>query len=196
MLEYRRVFLKGGTYFITIVTYQRGELFTNPQARKFLHHAFVDVKFRFPLKMDAVCLLPDHIYVLMRLPEDDADYPMRIREIKRLFTKAYLNNIGPGAPRNESRQKKHEAAIWQRRYWEHLIRDEKDLNTHIDYIHYNQVKHGLVHSVAKWKWSSFHRYVKEGVCDPEWGKGLYLIKKIDILANDRIGGLGTHCAGA
>ena len=171
MPEYRRVFLKGGTYFITIVTYQRVPLFTNPQAREYLHHAFVDVKSRFPFDMDAVCLLLDHIHILIRLPEDDADYPMRIREIKRLFTKANLKDIGPGAPRNESRQRKKEAAIWQRRYWEHFIRDEKDLNTHIDYIHFNPVKHGLVNSVVEWKWSSFHRYVRSGAYDPEWGKG-------------------------
>jgi len=170
MPEYRRVFLKGGTYFITIVTYHRVPLFKNPESRKYLHNAFVDVKSRFPFNIDAVCLLPDHIHVLMRLPEDDADYPMRIREIKRLFTKAYLKNIGPGAPRNESRQRKNEAAIWQRRYWEHFIRDENDLNTHIDYIHYNPVKHGLVNSVAEWKWSSFHRYIRSGFYDLDWGK--------------------------
>ena len=172
MLKYRWVFLKGGTYFITIVTYHRVALFINPEARKYLHQAFVDVKSRFPFDMEAVCLLPDHLHVLMCLPEDDADYPMRIREIKRLFTKAYLNNIGSGAPRNESRQRKNEAAIWQRRYWEHFIRDENDLNIHIDYIHYNPVKHGWVNAVAEWTWSSFHRYVRLGFYDREWGKSL------------------------
>ena len=91
MPEYRRVFLKGGTYFITIVTHHLVPLFKSPEARKYLHDAFVDVRSRFPFDMDAFCLLPDHIHVLMRLPEDDANYPMRIREIKRLFTKAYLN---------------------------------------------------------------------------------------------------------
>ncbi len=172
MPEYRRVFIKGGTYFITIVTYRRVPIFKNPKARKYLHNAFVNVKSRLPFKTEAVCFLPDHIHVLMRLPEDDADYPVRIREIKRLFTRAYLNNIGPGAPRNESRQRKNEAAIWQRCYWEHFIRDENDLNTHIDYIHYNPVKHGLVNSVVEWKWSSFHQYVRSGFYDREWGKSV------------------------
>ena len=153
MPEYRRVFLKGGIFFITIVTYNRIPLFLNSKARRFLHKAWVDVAGRFPFTTDAICLLPDHIHVLMRLPDGDEDYPMRIREIKRLFTKDYLGDIGPGAPRNESRQKKNEAAIWQRRYWEHVIRDENDLRHHMDYIHYNPVKHGLVHSVVEWQWS-------------------------------------------
>ena len=172
MPEYRRVCLKGGTYFITIVTYGRLPLFLDPQARNYLHSAWVDVTTRFPFMTDAICLLPDHIHAVLSLPEDDADYPMRIREIKRLFTKAYQGNIGPGAPRNESRLKKNEAAIWQRRYWEHVIRDERDLNNHIDYIHFNPVKHGLVDSVADWKWSSFHRYVGLGYYDIDWGKGI------------------------
>jgi putative transposase len=106
-------------------------LFTNSQARTILRNAFVDVMARKPFKLNAICLLPNHIHLLMRLPEDDADYPMRIREIKRLFSRDYLANIGSGAPRNESRQKKNEAAIWQRRYWEHFIRDENDLNHHM-----------------------------------------------------------------
>ena len=169
MPEYRRVFLKGGIFFITIVTYNRMPLFTNPQARKIPHKAWVDVAGRFPFKTDAICLLPDHIHVLIRLSDGDANYPMRIREIKRLFTKEYLGNIGQGAPRNESRQKKNEAAIWQRRYWEHVIRDENDLHHHIDYIHYNPVKHGFVHSVVEWRWSSFHRYVRLGLYDKNWG---------------------------
>ena len=79
-----------------------------------------------------------------------------LEEIKRLFTKGYLARVGPGEERNESRVKKGEAAIWQRRYWEHMIRDEEDLGRHIDYIHYNPVKHGLVERVADWRWSRLH----------------------------------------
>ena len=169
MPEYRRVFLKGGTFFITVVTYNRSPLFLNSQARGYLHNAFTDVKVRFPFTMDAVCLLPDHIHFLMRLPEGDLDYPMRIREIKRLVTKDYLATLGSGAPRNKSRQKKNEAGIWQRRYWEHMIRDEDDLHHHIDYIHYNPVKHGLVKSVIDWQWSSFYRYVRLGIYKKDWG---------------------------
>jgi len=96
---------------------------------------------------------------------------VRWKEIKRLFSKGYLEQIGPGEARNASRQKRGEAAIWQRRFWEHTLRDEADLNRHVDYIHYNPVKHGLVKRAADWPWSSFHRYVKEGFYDIDWGQG-------------------------
>ncbi len=86
-----------------------------------------------------------------------------------MFTKGYLENIGPGESRNASRQKRGEAAIWQRRFWEHVIRDQNDLDRHIEYIHYNPVKHGLVERVVDWPWSSFHRFVKMGLYAPEWG---------------------------
>ena len=116
-----------------------------------------------------MCLLPEHLHCIWSLPEGDAAYPVRWKEIKRLFTKAYLARVGPGEERNESRLKQGEAAIWQRRYWEHMIRDEDDLRRHEDYIHYNPVKHGLVQQVADWRWSSFHRYVCMGYYEPDWG---------------------------
>jgi putative transposase len=80
-----------------------------------------------------------------------------------------LLDIGPGEKRNPSHIKQGEAAIWQRRFWEHTIRDELDFNRHVDYIHYNPVKHGLVKSVKDWPWSTFHRYVREGYYQPDWG---------------------------
>ena len=96
---------------------------------------------------------------------------MRWREIKRIFFHAYLDQIGPGGVRNASREKRGEAAIWQRRFWEHTLRDEEDFNRHVDYIHYNPVKHGLVKRVQDWPWSSFHRYVGLGFYDIHWGEG-------------------------
>jgi putative transposase len=123
-----------------------------------------------PFQIDAVCLLPEHIHCIWTLPEGDVDYSMRWKEIKRTFTQAYLDQIGPGGPRNASRQKQGEAAVWQRRFWEHTLRDEEDFNRHVDYIHYNPVKHGLVNRVADWPWSSFHRYVEMGYYERDWGK--------------------------
>lgn len=131
--------------------------------------AWKDVHKRFPFEVEAICLLPDHIHCIWTLPEEDEDYSRRWKEIKRLFTKGYLEEIGPGEYRNESRKKRGEAAIWQRRFWEHAIRDESDLSRHIDYIHFNPVKHGLVQAPRDWAWSSFHRYVKMGYYDPDWG---------------------------
>ena len=187
MPEYRRSWVEGGTYFFTVVTYHRrplgesprGEpILTTTEARKILRSAWVDVRKRFPLRIDAVCLrplgclLPDHIHCIWVLPEGDANYAVRWKEIKRLFTRSYLDRVGPGETRNASRESRGEAAIWQRRYWEHTLRDEADLNRHRDYIHYNPVKHGLVGSVVEWPWSSFHRYVRLGYYDRGWGEAV------------------------
>ena len=169
MPEYRRVQLKGGIYFITVVTFERQPAFRNSIARQILRNARLDVARRFPFSTIAVCLLPDHIHTLIQCPETDADYPMRIREIKRLFTAGYKQQFGLRPASDASRRGKHEAVVWQRRYWEHTIRDENDLHAHLDYFHYNPVKHGLVENVRDWEWSSFHRYVRMGYYNEDWG---------------------------
>jgi putative transposase len=169
MPEYRRVYIEGGTYFITMVTYNRQPIFNHKEARTILQLAWERVSKRYPFSTVAICLLPDHLHTVMTLPEGDSNYSMRIREIKRLFTRIYLHNVSKGRVRNESHQNKQEAAIWQRRFWEHTIRNEEDLHNHIDYIHYNPVKHGLVKGVSDWPWSSFHRYVKMGIYEVDWG---------------------------
>ncbi len=169
MPQYRRAFLPGGTYFFTVVTYTRLPILTSTKARELLRNAWLDVCERFPFETVAVCLLPDHLHTIWKLPEEDSNYAVRWKEIKRLFTKAYLEKIGPGENRNASRLKRHEAAIWQRRFWEHLIRDQDDLCRHIEYIHYNPLKHQLVKRVADWPWSSFHRFVKDGIYHHDWG---------------------------
>ena len=176
MPEYRRAYIPGGTYFITMVTYDRVPIFANPVARGYLRDAWDDVANRFPFTTDAICLLPDHIHTVITLPENDSDYSVRIREIKRLFTKSHLSRFGNGKARNLSHQKKNEASIWQRRFWEHYIQDEKDLHAHLDYVHFNPVKHGLVKRVSDWKWSSFHRYVKMGFYEEDWGEGVENLK--------------------
>jgi len=169
MPNYRRVKESGGTYFFTLVTFDRLPLFSNQQCRAILHDAWVDVHSRHPFETIAVCLLPEHIHAIWKLPEGDADYPKRWKEIKRNFTREYMRQVGPGGVRNESRQFQGEAAIWQRRYWEHTFYDEDDLNTHIDYIHINPMKHGLVKQVVDWPWSSFHRFSRKGIYPTDWG---------------------------
>jgi len=171
MPEYRRFRVEGGIYFFTVVTYQRRPIFVDPTARMLLHTAWEDTKHRFPFDTIAVCLLPEHIHCIWKLPEGDANYSIRWKEIKYKLTVAYLKEIGPSAERNESRQKRQEAAIWQRRFWEHTIESEEDFENHFDYIHYNPVKHGLVERAVDWEWSSFHRYVKEGIYDANWVGG-------------------------
>ncbi|MCJ7532800.1 MAG: transposase, partial [Anaerolineales bacterium] len=156
--------------FFTVVTYNRRPILTSTEARKLLRSAWIDVCGRFPFTTDAVCLLPEHIHCIWTMPYGHMNYSVRWKEIKRLFTKSYLEQIGPGETRSESRVKRGEATIWQRRFWEHTIRDQTDLNHHLDYIHYNPVKHGLVQTVSDWPWSSFHRYVKMGYYETNWGE--------------------------
>jgi putative transposase len=171
MPEYRRSKVEGGTYFFTVVTYHRLPILTNEIARGILHSAWINTKQRFPFETLAVCLLPDHLHCIWKLPQGDGNYSIRWKEIKGLFTKGYLTQIGPGEERNQSRQKRKEAAIWQRRFWEHTIETEDDLETHLDYIHYNPVKHGIARHAADWAFSSFHRYVKEGIYEMDWNGG-------------------------
>ena len=171
MPNYRRVYLKGSTVFITLVTYQRAPLFLDPGPREILHNTWRDVSKRHPFTTDAICLLPDHLHALITLPEDDHDYSLRVREIKRRFTRHFNARYGRKASGSPSRESKQEAKLWQRRFWEHTIRDERDYENHFHYIHFNPVKHGFVEQASSWAWSSFHRYVQMGVYDADWESG-------------------------
>ena len=171
MPEYRRIRICGSTVFITLVTFGRSHIFADKKAQEILKQVWMDVARRHPFITDAICVLPDHIHTLLTLPEDSYNYSLRIREIKRLFTIKYLAKFDEANQRNLSRLRKKEATVWQRRFWEHTIRDEQDYQNHFDYIHYNPVKHGLVNNIADWPWSSFHRYVQSGVYEPDWGEG-------------------------
>jgi putative transposase len=169
MPEYRRSRVPGGTYFFTIVTYNRRPLFTSRSNCQLFLNAWNTVQSRHPFESIASCLLTDHIHAIWKLPEGDDDYPMRWKEIKRIFTKEFNQVNHQGMARSLSQQIQGEATIFQRRYWEHTIRNEEDLTAHIDYVHINPLKHGLVNAVVEWPWSSFHRYVRTGIYPPGWG---------------------------
>ena len=171
MPNYHRSFVEGGTYFFTLVTYNRLPILTHERSCNILHQEWIKVRERFPFETIAICLLPDHLHCIWRLPGGDANYPIRWKEIKRRFTIRYVREIKPGEAPNQSRQRKHEAAVWQRRYWEHTIDDQEDLEEHLDYIHYNPIKHGYVKQAGDWPFSSFSRYVTEGIYDPDWAGG-------------------------
>ena len=113
-------------------------------------------------------ILPDHVHMLCTLPEGDADYPARLRLIKSAFTRSFAAKDASADP-SPSRAAKGERAVWQRRYWEHTIRDEGDFRAHLDYIHINPVKHGLVASPRDWPHSTFQQWVDRGAYDPWWG---------------------------
>jgi len=168
-MYYRRARIEGGTYFFTVVTCQRMHILCQPRNVALLKDVFVRVKTSHPFRIDAFVLLPEHLHCIWTLPEGDCDFSKRWRLIKAYFTRG-CNVAGAIAP-SASRRKKKEQAIWQRRFWEHRIRDERDFNAHCDYIHYNPVKHGLVAAPRQWAYTTFHRFVREGLYDAEWGAG-------------------------
>jgi len=179
MTEYRRNRVNGGTYFFTLVTYNRKPFLTTPIARSILHEAWLFVRQKHPFSTDAICLLPDHIHCIWTLPESDSDYSLRWKEIKRRFSHHYRNISDELDISSPSRQKKLELTIWQRRFWEHTIRDEADLENHLDYIHFNPVKHGLVSKPSHWEWSSFRRLVRSGLYELDWGDQSTRASEID-----------------
>ncbi len=163
-MEYRRIWKPGGTYFFTVVLADRHTrlLVCNID---YLRQAFRQAKIALPFRLEAAVVLPDHLHCIWTLPEGDADYPCRWQHIKASFSK----KLPKATARSASKVAKRERGIWQRRYWEHLIRDEHDLHRHLDYLHYNPVKHGLVAHVSDWPYSSFHRYVERGFYAADWG---------------------------
>jgi putative transposase len=162
MSHYRRANDPGAYYFFTVVTNDRRAFLTDEATRGCLRHAWRIVRERRPFQLIALCLLPNHLHCIWKLPEDDADYSTRWASIKAIFTREYLRQGGVEGARNRSHRRRHEAAIWQRRFWEHRIRDQRDFSRHVDYIHFNPVKHGLVTDPSDWPWSTYHRYVREG----------------------------------
>jgi putative transposase len=160
--NYIRAKFEGGYYFFTVVTYQRAELFRTELARRVLKEAIEKTRSCRHFETIAFCLLFEHLHCIWKLPENDADYSIRWASIKGQFSKEFLNLSEHRTKVTTSRARKGEVCIWQRRFWEHQIRDENDLQRHVDYIHYNPVKHGLVRDVDDWPWSTYHKYVKEG----------------------------------
>ena len=129
-----------------------------------LREAFREVKNAHPFVIDAVVILPEHLHTIWTLPQGDNDFSLRWRQIKSSFSRA----IEKDERISNSRLRKQERGVWQRRFWEHAIRDEEDFNRHIDYIHINPVKHGYVQRAVDWHFSSFHRYVKLGILPADW----------------------------
>ena len=170
MPDYRRFHVPGGTFFFTVVTYQRRPLLAEPMARACLRNAFRVVRERHPFDIPALVLLPDHLHTIWTLPRGDADYSLRWRRIKEEFTESYLEQGGEEGFLSDSRRARKERGVWQRRFWEHAIRDEDDFEKQAHYIHYNPVKHGLVKRPLDWEFSSFHRWVRKGDYSPEWGR--------------------------
>jgi len=130
---------------------------------KQLGEAMRHVKRIHPFKIIAMVVLPDHLHAMWDLPENDANFSLRWRCIKISFA-AQIKKCGITVKKNQY----NENLLWQRRFWEHAIRNEKDYEQHVNYIHYNPVKHNLVKRVSDWPYSTFHQYVKEGILPANW----------------------------
>ena len=168
MSNYRRAQAAGGTFFFTVVAYRRQPILCDEPVRAALREAINEVRRSRPFKIDAWVLLPDHLHCIWTLPPDDGDFSLRWSLIKRQVSLAVGAQYRRAEWMNESKLKHRESTLWQRRFWEHCIRDDEDLRRHVDYLHFNPVKHGLVSRVSDWPHSTFHRFVKAGICPADW----------------------------
>ena len=163
MVRYRRNPVPGGTYFFTVTLFDRKKDWLVRHV-DLLRDALRQTQRMQPFTIDAMVVLPDHLHAVWTLPPDDADFAQRWSSAKSRFSRALSKS---GVPVRQSAGGTYD--VWQPRYWEHTIRDEQDFAHHVDYIHYNPVKHGHVTRVADWPHSSFHRYVRAGQLPADWG---------------------------
>ena len=163
-MDYRRAWHPGGTYFFTINLLRRTGNDLLVRHADALRAVVAQVRNAYPFRIHGWVVLPDHMHCIIELPEGDHDFALRIRLIKMSFSK----KVPLTERRSDVRVQRGERGIWQRRYWEHLIRDEADYRAHMDYVHINPLKHGLVRRVADWPHSTFHRWVAQGVYPHDW----------------------------
>lgn len=162
MVRYRRNFVPGGTYFFTVTLADRRSTALVDHVTA-LRAAFRSAVHERPFSIDAIVILPDHLHAILTLPETDIDFSGRWRRIKGHFSRHLISSGKPASRTPDGR-----LAIWQPRFWEHTIRDDHDYERHVDYIHFNPIKHGLVTRVGDWPHSSFHRYVRDGLLPHDW----------------------------
>jgi len=167
MSRYRRLRIPGGSYFFTVCLERRGPGGMLVRHVDALREAVRAVRAARPFRIDAWVVLPDHMHAVWTLPPGDGDYAGRWRLIKWRFSRA----VPPDGALSPARQARGERGLWQRRYWEHAIRDDGDYARHVDYVHVNPLKHGLVARVADWPHSSFHRCVEQGIYPADWAGG-------------------------
>ena len=167
MLNYRRAWRQGGTYFFTVNLLQRHNNDLLIRQIDTLREAVRSVRQRHPFQIHRWVVLPNHLHCIIELPVNDSDFATRWRLIKLAFSKS----IPKTERRSRVRIRRGERGIWQRRYWEHLIRDEADYQAHMDYLHFNPIKHQYVTRVADWPYSTFHRLVEEDVYPVDWAGG-------------------------
>jgi len=169
MSHYRRANTPGASYFFTVVAYRRQPILCDAPIRAALRNTIHEVRNRRPFVVDAWVLLPDHLHCLWTLPPGDADFATRWSLTKRRVSVACNRRYRQEAWLTASKKKHRESTLWQRRYWEHQIRNETDFARHVDYIHYNPVKHSLSRTPQAWPYSTVHRYIETGMVPADWG---------------------------
>jgi len=168
MPNYRRAYVAGGTWFFTVNLLQRHDNNLLVREIELLRRVVQQVRQKHPFHIDAWVVLPEHLHCVLTLPTGDSDFSLRWRLIKSAFSRALPKDERISA----TRQKNGERGIWQRHFWEHLIRDELDFQRHVDYVHVNPLKHGLVKCVSDWPYSTFHLYVDNGIYPLDWCGGV------------------------
>jgi len=167
LTDYLRPHALGATWFCTLALARRRSNRLLVEEVAALKSSLAVVRERHPFRIDAIVVLPEHLHAICTLPPDDRALGMRWGLVKAGFSR----RVEGSEVHSASRKRRGERGIWQRRFWEHLIRDEADLASHMDYLHFNPVKHGWVARVKDWPHSSFHRLVAKGVYDLDWGAG-------------------------
>jgi putative transposase len=168
MPEYRRAILEGGTFFLTVVTDLRRPLLATDNARRLLRAALEATQRGRPFTIDAIVVLPDHFHCIWTLPPGDHDFSTRMRLVKGRFTHAFLAAGGRETLSSPSRPRREERSVWQRRFWEHTLRNDAEFQRLCNYIHYNPVKHGHASCPHAWPYSSFQRFVAEERYEASW----------------------------
>lgn len=169
MPNYRRVNIGGGTYFFTVNTLNCQTFLLDDDVRAALREGIALVRQSYHFAVNAWVLLPDHLHCIWTLPSDDRDFSTRWRVIKRTVTQRCGARLNRPDLMTVWRKRRKQSSLWQHRYWEHLIRDENDYRRHVDYIHWNPVKHGYVKRAGDWPYSTFHRHVANGIYPVDWG---------------------------
>ncbi len=167
MVNYRRNYVPGGCYFFTVTLHNR-QCAVLTQHIDCLRQSFRETRSKKPFVIEAIVILPDHLHTIWQLPEGDCDFSGRWKAIKSGFTRL-VKQQGVQLRHND----KGEYNLWQRRFWEHTIQNQRDFQRHVDYIHYNPVKHGLVTQVSDWPYSSFHQFVQRGMLPADWGNNSF-----------------------
>ena len=168
MPKYLRSYVPGGSYFLTLVTYNRNPVFRELENISRLRIALKTVKSEMPFEIAGAVTLPDHLHFIWSLPPEDDAYSIRVGKLKALFTKSLPPSPRLDHDRSNSRRRHRERNVWQRRFWEHALRDEEDFQRHLNYIHYNPVKHGYAQCPHLWASSSFHKWVRRGGYTADW----------------------------